>query len=292
MDPLEEIVVGTDGSPGSRQALRFAAHEAAARGCALRVVHAYDWRVVGAPVQIPEGYAEQARQRAESVVQAAVDDLHAEHPDVLVTGDAVIGGPGPALIAASADAAMVVVGSRGRGGFASLLLGSISQQVATHSKVPVVVVRGPVSAADGPVIAGVDGSPDADHALGLAFEFADRHGLRVVVVRAYAPVVAGRANEASPPVDNPQRGDAEREALQHSVLPWCDKFPQVPVESVALAGNPAEVLARMSNDARVVVVGSRGRGGFASLVLGSVGVQLLHHAHCPVLIDHSAATRP
>jgi nucleotide-binding universal stress UspA family protein len=151
----------------------------------------------------------------------------------------------------------------------------------------VVVVRGPVTAGDGPVVAGVDGSADADHALGLAFEFADRHGLRVVVVRAYSPVTA------SPVVEDAQeRRDAEREILQTSVVPWCDKFPQVPVESVALAGNPAEVLARMSNDARVVVVGRRGRGGFASLVVGSVGVQLLHHAHCPVLIDHSAATRP
>ena len=285
-----EIVVGTDDSPSSRQAVGFAAAQAQARSCGLRIVHAYDWRVVGARAQVGGAYADDARGHAENVVAAAIEEVRAANPGLAVRGETVLGPATPALIAASRTAELLVVGSRGRGGFGSLLLGSVSQQVATHATAPVAAVRGHLDTGHGPVVVGVDGSDGADHALGLAFAEAQRHGRRLVAVHAYVPARPPWGLDAPPVVEDPvERRDSERETLQHIVLPWSDKYPAVEVDTVAVAGDPADVLVRMSDGAFLTVVGSRGRGGFAALVLGSVGLQLLHHAACPVVIDRAAS---
>jgi len=134
------IIVGVDGSPASRAALQWAAVEAVARGRELVVVYAYDWRVIGARAPIGGAYAAEVRAQADAVVEAAVADATAVAPTVRVRGEAVLGSAGPTLIAASRTAELVVVGSRGRGGFASLLLGSVSQQVAHHAPCPVLIV--------------------------------------------------------------------------------------------------------------------------------------------------------
>jgi nucleotide-binding universal stress UspA family protein len=138
---------------------------------------------------------------------------------------------------------------------------------------------------DCPVIVGVDGSPASDHAVRIAFEEAIARGAGVLAVRVYVPRSAGLGVDVSVPVEDPvQRREAELRDLTDDIAAWRDKYPDVPVSAVALDGHTAEVLIGLSSSAQLMVVGTRGHGGFAGLLLGSVGLQLLHHADCPVLI--------
>ena len=255
------------------------------------MVHVFDWRVIGAKAPIGGGYAEDAQARAGALVEAAVADAQAFAPQVQVRGEAVLGGVAPTLVGASAQASLVVLGSRGRGGFASLLLGSVSQQVATHSASPVVIVRGRPGELEGPVVVGADGSVSARHAIGTAFEAAARRGTGVVAVRAYTPAQPPWGPYLVPYVEDAEaRKAAEREALEADVKPWAEKYPDVTVETVVVDRAAADVLIGISSTAQLVVVGTRGHGGFAGVLVGSVGLHLLHHADCPVLVDRAPTT--
>jgi nucleotide-binding universal stress UspA family protein len=189
------------------------------------------------------------------------------------------------LVKASADGGTIVVGNRGRGDFASLVLGSVSQQVALHAQGPVVVVRGRSDHHTGPVVVGVDGSPDSQQALRLAFEEAMMWGTRVSAVRAYSPIEPSYAPDVPGFVEDPgKRHEAEMTALAADVASWAKKYPDVDISCSAIAGGAGQVLTDQSATARLVVVGNRGHGGFTGLLLGSVGLHLLHHAGCPVLV--------
>jgi nucleotide-binding universal stress UspA family protein len=283
-----EIVVGVDGSPASRAALAWASAEAARRECGLTILHAYDWHVIGARAPIGGPLADDARHRAEQLVATAVAEAKAVAPALSVHGQAVRGAAGPTLVAAAEPAELVVVGSRGRGGFASLLLGSVSQQVATHATGPVVVVRGrpdPV----GSIVVGVDGSEAAHDALGIAFEEAGLRQTRIVAVRVYTLPTAWGNEMASYADDREERRRFELEALLDDLAPWKEKYEQTPIEAVVVEAHPAGALTGLSHTAQLVVVGTRGHGGFSGLLLGSVSLQLLHHAECPVLIARAGA---
>jgi nucleotide-binding universal stress UspA family protein len=282
---INRICVGVDGSLASQSALRWAAAEAAAHDAELTVVHAYDWRVVGNRVPVPGGIAEQAKSDAESIVATAIEQALAVAPGLTVKGEAVHNTASDMLVKASALYDLTVLGSRGHGGFASLLLGSASQHVATHAVGTVAVVRGRPDVATGPVVVGVDGSPASAHAAQLAFEEAIARGAEVLAVRVYIPRSAGLGVDFAVPVeDTEQRREEELRHLAEDVAAWQEKYPDVSVRTVALDGHTAEVLIGLSSSAQLVVVGTRGHGGFAGLLLGSVGLQLLHHAECPVLI--------
>jgi nucleotide-binding universal stress UspA family protein len=279
-----EIVVGVDGSDPSFAATHWAAQEAHRRGATLRVVHAYEWAWPGAHFTNTPPAETAAREQADQLVAAAVTVANAA-ADVPVTGQAVRGRPAQTLIETARSADLLVVGSRGRGGFVNLLLGSISQQVATHAEVPVVVVPAPAGTADGPVVVGVDGSPGAEHALRLGFEAAALRGVQLLAIRTYYVPPVLRAYGVTPHVaDTTEIEIAEQKGLDDAVASWRDAFPNVPVETRVVKGTTAEVLVNASETAQLVVVGTRGHGGFTGLLLGSVGQQLLHHTHSPVLI--------
>jgi nucleotide-binding universal stress UspA family protein len=259
-----DIVVGVDGSPPSRAALRWAAIEAFRRGTRLRVLHAWRDDEPGAHDVVAEAVAE-AR-----TITADVDGA-------TVRGDAA---------AVLLDAGgLVVVGSRGRGGLASFLLGSVSQQVATHASGPVVVVRGRADTAVGPVVVGLDGSKPADVAAHLAFALATTRGCHVLAIRAYSTPLPPRGGGVRPVGYDPEkvRTDLERE-FTTAVAGRRAAYPNVAVDADLVSGGASKVLIEASRRAQVVVVGSRGHGGFAGLLLGSVGLHLLHHADCPVVI--------
>jgi len=273
------VIVGVDGSPHSRLALRWAADEAAHRGAALRIVHAYG---PGGP---DETTSLQVRAHGERAVAAAVDEVRHRTPDVPVTAVAVRAGAAATLLAAAGPDDLLVVGHRARSELTALLAGSTCQQVAMHATASVTIVRGRLEP-DGPVVVGYDGSTAAPAVLDCAFAAAAARGCGLIVLRAFRPGSPAWPAEAPPPaVYNPRttRLAIEKE-LDHVVEPMADKYPDVPVQHVVMDGDAAQALADASRQARLVVVGTRGHGGFAGLLLGSVGLHLLHHADCPVLI--------
>jgi nucleotide-binding universal stress UspA family protein len=279
------IVVGFDGSAPSRAALRYAVAQAKRRGAPLRLLTAFDFNWHGARYGGAGTLEQIVRQRYQDVIDQAVADIHATEPDLVVTGDAVLGSPGPVLVAASPAAVQVVVGNRGHGGFGGLMLGSVGQHVAMHARSPVVIVRGTVDTADGPVVVGADGSSHADQTLGVAFEEAARRGAELVAIRAYQlPVPYGVMAMGAIPYDPQEIKQAESDALRDSVRPWREKYPDVKVETLVAQGSAGRVLVDVSNSAGLVVVGSHGHGSFTGTLLGSVVLQVLHHADCPVLV--------
>ena len=275
------MVVGVDGSASSADALSWSVAEAARRGLSVRVV-----AVVSSLRERP---SQDALAALEESTRGLVDRL-AEGSGVEIETRVVVGKPAETLCIESATAAMVVVGSRGLTRFDDLLIGSVAVQVATHAAGPVVVVRsvdGHVEPADsaGRVVVGVDGAEVSAPAVAFAFEEAavrDVGLTAVYVVRDPAAVLP----EAMPlPRLHPDdvRLDAER-VLSEALAGWGEWYPQVEVRRMGVAGIASEVLVRESAGAELVVVGSRGSGGFRGLLLGSVSQAVLHHAHCPVAV--------
>ncbi|MDG6105917.1 universal stress protein [Dactylosporangium aurantiacum] len=274
------IVVGYDGSDESRRAVDWAADEAGRTGAPLQIVHTYQvgWPAGGYYRPTAEESAA-VRGRAERLAADAADAVRARGTGINVVATVVHAAPAATLLdIAHSGARLLVVGGHGAGGVADLLAGSVSQQVAMHARVPVVVVRGP-GAPDGPVVAGVDGSPATGTALGLAFEAAAAAGAPLVAVRTYVPPAPSVLPLSAVEAD-------ERAALRASLAGWPEKYPSVGLEARLTAGRAAKVLIGLSRTARLVVVGSRGHGGFTGLLLGSVGQRLVQHAQCPVLVAH------
>ncbi len=204
----------------------------------------------------------------------------------------MIGHPTARLLAEAEGAELLVLGNRGRGGLASLLLGSVSRRVATHASCPVVVVRGRGDAAEGPVIAGVDDSGMADLVLGTAFDEAFGRGCALTVVRAVLPALPlwlGKVDPAD--AETPDQDAIEGARLAEQLASWLAKYPEVRVEVVLTHQNAASALVEASKYAQLVVVGSRGHGGIAGTLLGSTGLQLLDHADCPVYVARAPQRR-
>ena len=280
-----EIIVGVDGAAPSRTALRWASREAVRRGAELVVLLAYHWRIPGAPAMLGADLEQATQDQAELVVADAVAEARAVAPGVTARGHAVLGDPAPALVNAGLDGGLIVVGSRGQYGFPAALVGSVSQQVALHADGPVVVVRGKAESAEGPVVVGFDGSPGADEALRTAFEEASRRDGRLNVVQAITTTLPSWPVSLPPMAyDREAVRLAAQSDLEHTLASWTEKYPQVTVAPRAVIGNPSRVLIAASQGAQLIVVGTRGHGGFAGLLLGSVGLHLLHHAECPLLV--------
>jgi nucleotide-binding universal stress UspA family protein len=286
-DPMSttDVVVGVDGSPASWRALRWATTHARRRGSRLHIVAAYrtPWLPAGFAAEVDPTAGELSR--IEELVDEMVEMARRAAPAIVVNGLAAWGSPVEVLTAAATDGSLIVVGNRGHSDVASLLLGATSLQLATHASAPVVVVRGNAEADSGPVVVGADGSPGAEPALGLAFDEAAARGCTLMAVRAYHVPVPGRGQHVDPvDLDSTRLRAAELASLRDSIGPWREKYPHVAVQPLVVRGDVASVLVAMSSAAQLVVVGTRGHGGFAGLLLGSVGQKLLHHAHCPVLI--------
>jgi nucleotide-binding universal stress UspA family protein len=187
----------------------------------------------------------------------------------------------------STQSRLVVLGHRGLGGFAGLLLGSVGVAVSAHAHCPVVVVRGNArpETARRPVAVGLDDSPQADLAIGFAFEEAACRQVGLTAVRAWTPPHLPWQTATRPLVyDADELESAERHLAETALAGWRDKYPGVRVTIRLVPGGAGHALVTASHDSQLMVVGSRGRGGFAGLLLGSVSQQLLHHAHCPVAV--------
>ncbi len=264
------IVVGYDGSEGADLALRWALAEGQARGWPVHVLQVFEWPVDISPAEW--GWLTD-EQRAEA--KARLDKAVAEAGGAVEEASIVEGSVVGTLLARSKQAAMLVVGERGSNAVAGLLLGSVSASVAVHAPCPVVVVRGKERVRSHmPIMVGVDDSPHAQAAAMFAFAEAAAHQCDVVAVHAWRP-------------DGDPSGEAEvaeRYALRQALAPATKAYPEVKWSIRLIADRPSTALIVVSHDARLMVVGHRGGGGFAELLLGSVAHQLLHHAYGPVAI--------
>ncbi|WP_432971464.1 universal stress protein [Dactylosporangium sp. CA-233914] len=284
----EPVVVGVDGGETALAAARWAAAEAARRGAGLHVLLAYHWRVP-AVLGPRGGLAETAQDLAEMVAADAARRAADAVPGVDVQASAVLGQPADVLLHAAEGAGLLVVGTRGRHEITGTFLGSVSQQVTAHAAGPVAVVRGRPDPS-GDVLVGVDGSEPSDAALELAFAEATRWGSRVAAVRALEVPIAP-PSLGTPPllydVEETRRSLCQTTAAHVAAVG--ERHPGVPWEFNGIVGDAAEVLTERSARCRIVVVGNRGHGGFRGLLLGSVGLRLLHRAECPVLVAHAPA---
>ncbi|WP_431948966.1 universal stress protein [Actinacidiphila sp. bgisy167] len=283
------VVVGADGSASGLAAVEAAAREAQWRGAGLRVVHAFLWPALHVPLGPselgpPEGGLRNAARR---LVAEAVERARSTAPDIDVTHAVVTGEPLTVLEAQSRTAELVVVGSRGVGGFVGLLLGSTAVHLAAHGHCPVMVVREP--GGDGPVLLGVDGSPAGAAAVDFAFAEVELRGAELLALHAWTPwntpVPPPPPAPALPYAGKPgELADTEECLVAEAIAGRRERHPGVVVRTKAVRGRTRETLIEASRTAQLLVVGARGRGGFTGLLLGSVSQALLHHAHCPVTV--------
>jgi nucleotide-binding universal stress UspA family protein len=267
-----EIVVGYDGSGDSELALAWADELAAEQSRPLRVLISEvdatqvleatgDWHAA----KMAELQAQARERLAGARSQRSVVEL-ASLP------------PTQALIEASSRAVTVVVGARGHGLVSGVVLGSVSQHVSRHSSCPVVVVRAPYHPDADRIVVGVDGSTGSRKALEFAFDHASRKGAAVTAVHAWRNA-RGRGGEGLVEEIN-----AAERILSEALAGFSDRYPDVKVTTEAIPMAPQRVLADASHAASLVVVGSRGLGAFAGLLLGSVSQSVLHHAQCTVAV--------
>ena len=288
---IEGIVVGVDGSDQGLCALKWAAQEAKRRGSILNIVTAYTIPVFAAS-SMDAGYAtlddQLIRNGAEEVVRQARATI--TDTDITVRTYIESGDPAGVLLDLSRQAELIVVGTRGRGGFVGRLLGSVSSALPAHAKCPTVVVPLCVAKRDendvqiqDRIVVGVDGSDRARLAVLVAAELAATRGLTLRVVCALAPI-SGALAWMPATVDQ----EAVTADVRHQMgigKAWLQSlFPGLEIETDVIDGAPVEILIRESQTARLLVTGSRGRGGFAGMLLGSTSQGVLHHSKGPVMV--------
>ncbi|WP_329500506.1 universal stress protein [Kitasatospora herbaricolor] len=280
------VIVGVDDPLSALEAVDWAADEAWSRGTRLHLVHAWLWE----PDQAPESLdAQAARRSGEESLRVLAERAAARHREVEVTSGVVDSNPREALVALSAAAGLLVVGSRGSGGFQGLLVGSTSLHVTARASCPVVVVRAVGADATDGVAVGVEGREPSDGLLEFAFDSARRRGLPLRAVHAWSfPLVLGPGH-ALPPVYESGHVAAEEQRLLAEVMAgWQEKYPEVPVEEDAVRAGPAKRLVALSRTHQLVVVGRHGKPEGPLGRLGSVSQAVVHHAHCPVAVVPSA----
>jgi nucleotide-binding universal stress UspA family protein len=245
------------------------------------------WTYVASPSEI-------AAEAGKATLQAGVLHARAFAPDVNVTSLLVEDAPAAALLSVVDRAEMIVVGTRGLGGFAELVVGSTSLKVATHAGCPVVVVRdeapGPAQGPEvGRVVVGIDG-PDRlpTNALAFAFQEASSRHTGLTVIHGWQEPFYDLPGKGAPipkliQVEEFQAD--QRGWLSEALAAWQEKYPEVEVKLDVLAQDPAAALVAASTGAELLVMGTHGHGGpHGVMMLGSVTHALLHHAHCPVAV--------
>jgi len=285
------VVVGFDGSSSARAAVQYGVREALLRGCGLRVIHAFSWPLIYPPFGAEyDPHDHGPRVAMLNLLKVMARDVQRDHPDLAVDTRIVDGSPGGVLVAASSEAAVLVVGHRGMGGFTSLLAGSVGIQATGHADCPVVVVRGKPTTAglqpdNGPIVLGFDGSPSAVMAADAAFAQAQRWGVELLVVHHRPPHTA-RAGAAAAVAGNcPPL--CMTDELATSLRVAAATYTDVTYRTEVMHGESAAttlIAASRGIDAGLLVVGARGVGGFRGLVMGSTSRSLVEHAPCPMMV--------
>lgn len=290
------ILVGIDGSPESLAAVRWAAEEAALRDSRVTLMHVVAPIKVSWPIDYLEvSYAEWQEDNAQHVIEQAQKTFYAavggaESPPLRarLRHDGIV----KELTEASANAAMLIVGSHGLGPVGGALLGSVSRGLLHHARCPVMIVKADgvkPRSRDWPVLLGTDGSFTSEEATAFAFEEASRRGVDVVALHAWSDVGVF-PNLGTDWHKNEEQG---RQGLADGLARWQKQYPQVNVRYRIVSDKPARWLIDESRHAQLVVVGSRGRGGITRMLLGSVSTAVAESAIAPVIVvvDQSSSIR-
>ena len=291
---MGRIVVGVDESAGAAAALRWAVREAAARRISLTAVLAWGFldqhhAVARRPFDPAYGEAD-AMAALESIVAAAVGTVRADTIEHVVVCDL----PAEALLDSSEGADLLVVGARGLGAVRGLLLRSVSQECLHHATCPVAIVRvrtQPDGARTGRIVVGVDGSDTAVRALEWALEEGRLHGPSVEVVHAWSVPYGPVAPSVSFAFDSTPLEVAARRTLDDAVDSIDTGGLSAPLTWTVAIGSSSGALLEAAAHADLVVVGSRGLGGFKGLLLGSTSHQVAQHSTCPVVVVPPAPRR-
>jgi nucleotide-binding universal stress UspA family protein len=284
------ILAGVDGSAESRAAVAWTAGEAALRHEPVTLVHVIPAAVVSWPIAAEQAtIAKWQEDNAREVLVQARSDLAAaldQAQPLQVRTEVLYANIVHALVDASKDARMIVVGSRGRGALGRFVLGSVSSGVVRHAHCPVAVVHAEEESAidaNAPVLVGIDGSPASEGATAFAFEEASARRVPLVALHAWSDIgvfpILG--------MDWRTYQDQGEEVLGERLAGWQERYLDVPVERRLVCDTPARWLLEESRHAQLVVLGSHGRGGFGGMLLGSVSSTVAQSAKVPVIVVRS-----
>ncbi|MDY6995622.1 MAG: universal stress protein [Actinomycetota bacterium] len=282
------IVVAVDGSPESKVAVDWAARDAAMRRVPLTLAHVLPGASLQAWIQapLPAEYFEDEKDAARQLLRDAlgVVERATEGVELFCVNQKILSGqPTAALADLTKDADMIVVGRRGLGKVGRVLLGSVSAGLTQHAHCPVAVIHDedPLipHPAQAPVVVGIDGSPASEHATAIAFDEASRRDVDLVAVHTWSD-----AGYALPEEGWDEVQPEENLLLSERLAGYRERYPDVSVRRVLRPDQPARALLEEAEQAQLLVVGSHGRGGFAGMLLGSVGSQVVQSARVPVIV--------
>jgi len=277
------IVAATDGSEESLRAVDWAAREAALRGAPLRIVCAAALvpRMIGGHAMSDyDTVSDTIREHRDQALTAATERATRTAPGLLVDADQLSGSPAEAVTEAGSGALMLVVGSRGNGAFAALILGSVSRYAATHATCPVVVIREPAESTRRQVGIGI-GDLENSASLTFAFEEAALRKASLTAIHSWH-LPDSDISRAGSIFTEPERYVAETETakrLEQLLDNWRAKYPDVPVSQEVVHGHPGRALVGLSARADLVVLGRRSAHHGPASVMHAV----LSHAHGPVV---------
>jgi len=282
------ILVAVDGSSESDASVRWAADEAVIRDLPLTLMHIIAPVVVTWPVRyLAASYAASQEDNAKHVIEQAQKVVHAAIGSLgrSIKTEVLHDGVVPGLVKASKHATTTVVGSRGLGAIGGSILGSVSRGLLHYARSPVAVIRPGQSAADAtlPVLLGIDGSPASEAATSLAFDEASRRGVDLIALHAWSDVTV----LAEFDVDWVEYEQEGHEILAERLAGWQEQYPDVSVRRRIVCDRAAHWLIDEAARAQLVVLGSRGRGGFTRMLLGSVSTAVAESSMTPVIVVRS-----
>jgi nucleotide-binding universal stress UspA family protein len=282
------VVVGYDESLASQEALETAAEEAELRDAELLLVHAFHWTVPASPVTVvPAQLEEGCREAAELIAAQGLVHVRAAHPDLPVRSRTVAGDASDVVTAAAADADadLLVVGTRGRGGFQGLLLGSVAQRIVAKAPCPVLVTRNRTGEPRGRVLAALDVAEDNTELLEFAFADAERRGLPLHALHVWGDPWTRDYDVHEDVLAVAKRTVDDLESrLAESLRPYRDRFPHVLADAMVHTGSIGSLLVQASLTADLVVVGGRRRRSGRGMQIGPAAHALLMHSECPVAL--------
>jgi nucleotide-binding universal stress UspA family protein len=282
------IIVGVDGSPASNAAVCWAARDAVMRHIPLTLIHmvnpaASPWSQAPLLDEFAVWQENEGHRILADALKIARDIANGE-PRISIESELMFSATVPALVKLSKEAELIVVGNYGRGALARSLVGSTSSGLVRHAHCPVAVIRDEdprmPHPAQAPVLVGIDGSPASELATAIAFDEASRRHVGLIALHAWSD----REIFELPGLDSSAVKAEEERLLAEGLAGWQERYPDVTVTRLLVCDRPARVLVETSESAQLVVVGSRGRGGFTGMLLGSVSNAVVQSVRMPVIV--------